>query len=306
MARHFLVCMIVCSRIFFGQSSNVYWHRIKEPADVLGSEPELDQDHWGVVDFEPVPAFSMDTHDPITQDIFISASVHQRVKPWDSYIWDRIVSLTKGSLANKTATFVDVGANLGYFTLAASSLGYNVISFEPMSRNAKKLAKSIQKNHFHSKVKLYQNVVSNETGQQTKLRETDTSNQGNGQIVSDVVAVAGGVYGIDFVTSVALSDMLEGQDAYIVKIDVEGRETDVIAGAREWICNNTVKHIIVEISDATKANTVFPLSQMLNFMERAGYVMSDVAVGSDTLGWTDKNNLPPNLIFTLEHGRALC
>ena len=118
-------------------------HVIQSSNDIVY---EGDTDFLGVVDIAPVPRYVIDTHDPMAQDQYISASVHHdKTMPWDSYIWDRIVSLSKG---DKGLLFVDVGANIGYFALAAAALGYNVVAFEPMSRNAKKLAKSMELNVF--------------------------------------------------------------------------------------------------------------------------------------------------------------
>lgn len=261
-------------------------------------------DIWGRVDFEPVPAYFIDTHDPVSQDRYISASVHEAKTPWDSYIWDRIVSLTPSDASG--LVFVDVGANIGYFSLAAASMGYNVVAFEPMSRNAKKLAKSIKMNEFGSRVTLYQNAVTDVSGQHVVLKETDATNQGNGQIVSTTLGVNGvnGVYGVDYATSVTLSDALSGINAFIVKIDVEGHEGAVLQGARDWVCGNVVQHLIVEVSDATKKNS--ELLELLQFMISAGYVMADVAVGSSGLESVDIGSLPPNIIFTLMSDGTTC
>jgi len=273
---------------------------IKSPLDVAGMDAAYETDMWGRVNFEPVPEYFIDTHDPVSQDRYISASVHEAKTPWDSYIWDRIVSLTPSNASG--LVFIDVGANIGYFSLAAASMGYNVIAFEPMSRNAKKLAKSIDMNGFGSRVTLYQNAVTDVSGQRVVLKETDATNQGNGQIVSTTLGDLHGVYGVDYATSVTLSDALSGIDAFIVKIDVEGHEGNVLQGARDWICGNVVRHLIVEVSDATKKNS--NLLELLEFMKSAGYMIADVAVGSRGLGSVDI--LPPNIIFILTSDEAVC
>ena len=281
-------------------------HPILTPSDVIGVEPEYLTDHWGIVDFKPVPAFFINTHDPVSQDQYISASVHQHDRPWDSYIWDRLVSL---NTAPDGQVFVDVGANLGYFTLAAASLGYKVIAFEPMSRNAQKLAKSIQRNEqFASRVTLYQNAVTALSGQPVTLHETHHSNQGNGQIVVSDADIMDGILDHDdnVLHSVTLSEVLQGVNTFIVKIDVEGHENEVLEGAREWICKNVVKHIIMEISDATKLSSHPSLSTLIDFLTAAGYEMADVAVGSTVLQTHTVDALPPNVIFSLKGNTPTC
>lgn len=276
-------------------------------SDVHGVEQEYDTDIWGVVNFAPVPAFDIDTHDPKTQDQFISASVHSREEPWDRYIWDRIVSLTPPNVRDSNLLFVDVGANIGYFTLTAASMGYNVVAFEPMSRNANKVIKSVLINELSPLVHLYQNAVTDRSGEYVVLKETAETNQGNGQIVADGGETKPpGVYGVDYVGSVTLSDVFWGRDAFIVKIDVEGRENEVLAGARKWICSSTVKHIIIEISDVTKSNARYPLTALLDFMKSAGYEIRDVAVGSDVLKPTSVHQMPPNVLFSLKGPHPTC
>ena len=114
------------------------------------------------------------------------------------------------------------------------------------------------------------------------------------------------MYGVDYVGSVTLSDVFWGRDAFIVKIDVEGRENEVLAGARKWICSSTVKHIIIEISDVTKSNARYPLTALLDFMKSAGYEIRDVAVGSDVLKPTSVHQMPPNVLFSLKGPHPTC
>ena len=285
---------------------STFTHTIRTPSDVVGVEPEYLTDHWGIVDFNPVPAYFINTHDPVLQDQYISASVHQHDRPWDPYIWDRIVSLTS---TPDGSVFVDVGANLGYFTLAAASLGYKVVAFEPMSRNAQKLAKSIQRNEqFSSRVTLYQNAVTALSGQPVALHETHHSNQGNGRIVVSDADIMDGILDHDdnVLHSVTLSEVLQGVNAFIAKIDVEGHENEVLEGAREWICKNVVKHIIMEISDATKLSSHPSLSTLIDFLTAAGYEMADVAVGSTVLQTHTVDALPPNVIFSLKGNTPTC
>lgn len=286
---------------------STFTHTIRTPSDVVGVEPEYLTDHWGIVDFNPVPAYFINTHDPVLQDQYISASVHQHDRPWDPYIWDRIISLTS---TPDGSVFVDVGANLGYFTLAAASLGYKVVAFEPMSRNAQKLAKSIQRNEqFSSRVTLYQNAVTALSGQPVALHETHHSNQGNGQIVVSDASIpeeGGSDHDKNQLLSVTLSEVLWGMDAFIVKIDVEGHENEVLEGARDWICNNAVRHIIMEISDATKLSSHPPLSTLIAFLTDAGYEMADVAVGSSMLQTYTIAALPQNVIFSLKGESPTC
>ena len=276
-------------------------HVVRGPEDVSEPEPAYREDHWAFVDFVPVPPFYMDTHDPLTQDEYIWGSARAGVEPWDPFIWERIVALSKG--VPKGSRFVDVGANLGYFSLMASSLGYDVIAFEPMSRNARKLARSVARNGFGGRVQLFQDAVSDIYGQRVSLRKTPRG--------------PFGVYGIDYVDTVTLSGALllapsEPVDAHIVLLGVDSAPARVLLGAHDWICSRTVRHILIEFSEATRSSTAAPAAEMFSFMRRAGYIVSDFSVGSDApldyarLVAGDFAGVPSHLLFSLRGSGPTC
>lgn len=311
-----LLLVLFMTHLVEGQKIGQYVHQVHTAADVRQPDPAYSVDHWGRVDFPPVPGFAMDTLDPVTQDVYVSGSVHGGTKPWDSFIWDRLVQLSLAERRNHTL-FVDVGANLGYFSLAMASLGHHVFAFEPMSRNAKKLIRSVLKNPWGGRVKVLQNAVSDASGQLVFLRETDATNQGNGQIVGRVERMSG-AYGVQYVHTLSLSDVLlfiPGHciNAYVVKIDVEGHEAAVIKGAYSWLCACKVDHVIMEFSEATRTRRDFPAGDMFGLMRKAGYTAQDVAV---TGGLLDMDRLvagefalaPPNLLFSrgARFGRHVC
>ena len=271
-------------------------YRVQHPGDVA-IDPNFESDFWGVVDFKPVPVFSIDTHDPVSQDTYISANVHSGgVEPWDPYVWDALVSILT-LVKDRTPYMVDVGANLGYFSLAAASLGARVTAFEPMSRNARKLSKSIQRNRFE--IALYQNAVW-EDGPSipVRLHETDPLNQGNGQL-SPVTRE--GQYGIDYVNTVSLSELIQ-HDVDVIKIDTEGTEDAVIAGAKGLICAFRVRHIVMEFTEVRKRGA----KDMLSFLDSAGYSVSDVTPNAPRLAIADFESFPPNILFTLNGEKAVC
>lgn len=308
-----LAVLLMTGRGAEGQKIGQYAHQVHTPADVLQPDPAYSVDHWGRVDFPPVPGFAMDTHDPVTQDVYISGSVHRGTEPWDLFIWDRLVQLSLAEQHNHTL-FVDVGANLGYFSLAMASLGHHVFAFEPMSRNAKKLIRSVLENPWGGRVKVLQNAVSDASGQLVFLKETDATNQGNGQIVARVERMSG-AYGVQYVHTLSLSDVLlfiPGHciNAYVLKIDVEGHEAAVIKGAYSWLCACKVEHVIMEFSEATRTNRDFPAGDMFELMRKAGYTAQDVAVTGNVAVVLDMDRLaagefalaPPNLLFSRRVG----
>jgi tRNA1(Val) A37 N6-methylase TrmN6 len=56
--------------------------------------------------------------------------------------------------------FIDLGANLGVFSLAVAKLGRKVIAVEPLSINLKRLCKSVFENEFEDYITIVHNAIS--------------------------------------------------------------------------------------------------------------------------------------------------
>ena len=251
---------------------------------------------WGTVHFSPVPRFVMSTHDPTSEDIFISGSVHAGIMPWDQYIWDLFARTLH---ANNPGIVVDVGANIGYFSMMALAMGRHVVAFEPMERNVERLLASTERNGFSERVTVYQNAVANEAGHAVAIQPTNSAtNYGNGHIIGDVRHT--GTYGVDYVETIRLDDAVS-QTIALMKIDVEGMELPVLDGARGLICSGAVRHITMEWSDATNDNPLCSGRRALETLAEIGYVISDVVPGAPKLHPLH-DSLPPNLLLTLPDG----
>jgi FkbM family methyltransferase len=126
------------------------------------------------------------------------------------------------------AVFVDVGANIGFYTLlAASRVGPSgkVIAFEPSSANCELIEASVRKNGF-TNVVVQQAAVADITGT-IGYRQTRYSSNG----------VVGNFD--DFpqrVRAVTLDACLQGEERVdVVKMDVEGAEGLVLSGMLDLI-----------------------------------------------------------------------
>ncbi|MEZ4595202.1 MAG: FkbM family methyltransferase [Chloroflexota bacterium] len=120
--------------------------------------------------------------------------------------------------------FVDVGANIGYYTLlAASRLGPTgkIFAFEPGSANCALLQKSVAHNGFGI-VQLFPNAVA-DTTRTVGLRMDDS----NGVIEATNPSEA-----MEMVTAVPLDEALADQPRIdVIKMDIEGAEGLALRGA---------------------------------------------------------------------------
>jgi len=129
-------------------------------------------------------------------------------------------------------TFVDVGANVGYYTILAAKLGAKVIAFEPSVNNRELLNKNIKNNN--CKVKVFSQALSNTSGN-TILYTNTTPGQyslmgsGNGEKVEMVTY-----------------DSLHLPVPDMIKLDVEGSERSVLEGMQSVLTTDKPITIIIE------------------------------------------------------------
>lgn len=138
-------------------------------------------------------------------------------------------------------TFVDIGANAGYFSLMAASLvgpRGRVESFEPDPDSYLRLVRNARLNGF-DQVEAHPVALTNRRGK-AYLYASPGESGGNSLIP---VAGHGALRPVDVDT---LDHVLEGTPIDGMKIDVEGLEEDVLAGARGTLMRNPHAFVIFE------------------------------------------------------------
>jgi FkbM family methyltransferase len=200
-------------------------------------------DHWKEVSHTfPTPShktfsFSVNTHNPVTEDATISAAIQND----EAYRWPILDLFSRKLLNVPESLVVDVGANIGYFTLWAAAMGHRVVSLEPIDFNLRYLLTSVNKNEFADKVTIYQNAVSNAGGKLVP-DVADKLNKGN---IGLKEGSARGMYGMDYVDALKLDDIVD-EEVLLLRIDAGGYEFKALDGARKLICNNIVRNIVFE------------------------------------------------------------
>jgi FkbM family methyltransferase len=162
-------------------------------------------------------------------DTAVGATIAAK-KIYEPHVTDAIVPFLQSG-----AVFLDIGANVGYFTLlAASRVGDTgeVIAFEPNPDNCRLLKRSIKENSFKN-TRLYPYAVA-ERKQRLRIYP-DTSNS-TGLVLGEQSQAAAAAVPLCDVRGVVLDEFMKKcKKIDIVKIDIDGGEPHALEGMRSLI-----------------------------------------------------------------------
>ncbi len=137
------------------------------------------------------------------------------------------------ALLEPGCTFIDIGANIGWFTLqAASIIGSKgrIYSFEPRQDIFNLLKMSVEDSHLKF-VNVYNNALGSSRGKATLGWHEQSTNLGGSRIAQFSGEEKKGLV-TQKVSLIALDDIdLQGK-VKLIKIDVEGYELEVMKGAK--------------------------------------------------------------------------
>lgn len=153
-------------------------------------------------------------------------------------------------------TFVDIGANHGYFTLLAASLvgeAGRVVAFEPNPRVFAQLLTHVRLNGFERRTALHPCALSDSPAEQAALYVSrDAVNSGLSSLTPSPEQLATGGLSPDTTVTVRVDTFdrwaaTQGPDRIdLVKIDVEGAEAAVVAGMEQTLRAGRIGALIVE------------------------------------------------------------
>ena len=138
-------------------------------------------------------------------------------------------------------TFFDIGANVGSYTLLASGLcGANSTSIEPAKKTFDILYKNVALNDLGQKVTLINVVAGGSASTIIFTQNEDTLNH--------VVSADETKTDIAELPVITIDSLLTKGTPALIKMDVEGYETEVLKGMAETLSDTTLKAIIIELN----------------------------------------------------------
>ncbi|MFA6129495.1 MAG: FkbM family methyltransferase [Candidatus Omnitrophota bacterium] len=173
---------------------------------------------------------------------------------------------------NVGGTFLDVGANVGYYTtLAASLVGKQgkVLAFEPSPFAYRKLA-SIIKGNGISQIEAFQCAA----GDKEEMLDLYLSNQT--QIHSPSLVPSDAAFTpvkVQVCRLDAHSSLRSMRSIDLMKLDVEGFEPNVIRGMSDHLGKGYVKYLLCEFNSGWLEPNKSSCSQLLQLIQDLGFVV---------------------------------
>jgi FkbM family methyltransferase len=202
--------------------------------------------------------FDLDFSDNLQRDIYLNLFERAETRLFERYI-------RAGDVC------VDVGANVGYFTLwMARLVGERgmVHAFEPDEKNHAKLMRNIELNGLGNRVKVNKVALSNKSGV-AKFALTAQENSGWGHIVDDQSAEGS--------SQVQTSTF----DAYVnstgigaigfLKCDIETHEFQFLEGAEATLSKRLINFVIIEYAGIVLNKMGHCVQEYVDLFARHGY-----------------------------------
>lgn len=139
--------------------------------------------------------------------------------------------------------FIDIGANVGAYTILASGeVGASTIAIEPIPSTFKNLIENININQIQEKVKALNIGLGSKKDILRFTQSMDTVNHVATENESDTINIE----------VQKLDTIILQKKPLLIKIDVEGFETDVLEGSEEALKSEDLKAIIIELNGSGK------------------------------------------------------
>ena len=157
-----------------------------------------------------------------SEDRFVSHYI-KTTGTWDAGLINMIVALLR---TDPDFTFIDIGSNIGQFSLVAASMGNNVIAVDALKRHALMLGRAVVMNHYQNLVKIIHNALSDSYHNVSLV--TFEGNPGMTRVKTARNAFKPVA---EKVPTILMDDLVHFVDSRraIMKIDIEGQEVAALS-----------------------------------------------------------------------------
>jgi FkbM family methyltransferase len=183
-------------------------------------------------------------------------------------VWERGLTALVRKRVRQGTTFIDVGANIGYYTLLAAKLVGpfgRVIAFEPEPGVFELMKRGVEANGFRQGVYLERKALSNKRG----ILELYLSSTNRGE--NSIVPTRG--ESRISVPAVTLDEYLgSGHHVDFIKMDIEGGEGFALEGMQQTLRSNPNIDIAMELSPWSLEHAGYTPMHLLDLLREDGFI----------------------------------
>lgn len=227
---------------------------------------------------------------PAETDSFVSKEI------LNGGVWEpKLVALARDVMKEKKkGILLDVGANIGQYTLLGAALGHTVIAVEPISEHVKMISLSAKLNGFQDRIHIFRNAASDYVSK--SFINIHKTNKGGSTIdklnsTEDETVTDPRFYDKVEIDLFRLDDILPFYDEYFPdldlifwKADIEGYEPRMFRGAFKLIADKKPPFIVFELLGKSFARTQCSFSSLLPALRNLGYKIKNME-GNE---WSDE------------------
>lgn len=173
-------------------------------------------------------------------------------------------------------TFVDVGANVGYYTALASQLvgsGGRVVAFEPSPYAFERLQSMVRANSLKQTTAVHAGL-SDQPGAAKLYLGIGSHNHTPTMVAHENTTVMD----VKVVTLDDEADRLGVERIDLIKIDVEGHEASVLAGAKRLLREGRIKAVLCEFNEHWLCESGSSTRHLESVLQEAGFRESEHAM----------------------------
>ncbi len=185
--------------------------------------------------------------------------------------------------------FIDVGANVGSYTvLASSAIGARTICFEPVPSTYQRLKANIRLNAMEGRVSAYNCGL----GESETTIQFSTDQNCMNHVIASTEEVSASVD-----VKVKSLDSTLSESPFLIKIDVEGYELPVLRGAKNTLRDECLNAVILELN-SSGARYGFEDQEIVDLLMEYGFRAYQYQPFERSLNLIDgKNQTSGNTLF---------
>ncbi len=177
------------------------------------------------------------------EDVFVSKAL-SRGEVWEEHIVKRFHKILR---KHPNYCLIDLGANIGQYSLIAAKMGHDVLAVEPFNPSLWKFHKAVQKGNLTDSIKVLHNAISDK--REVVYMKANVDNQGDARVhpiwfdqCDDVTCQR--------INTIHINDLIPHIKAKecILKLDIQGFEHKAFAKADLFLQKVSVPYIFMEWS----------------------------------------------------------